>query len=292
MSEAELTEYWDDIRPLNNEMRYSHRPGSIHPKWDPKLPKLQDWVDKIGKEPSPILLVEGPTFSHRLTIYRMVKTIQDKLSDTWIEQGIVNNLTQRAQKVRSIGSITPHDWDLLWNLLTLETLEINEPVRTLVDQGHLCTELFKALWEARFRLDEGQEVKTFVQAISKWMTAETLTPQQKGLLGSLGIQHSVETTYERLDVLFFLITLAHQNDLLSNLIFVLDGLDKVVTQGVGQRKLLLKELFDFCIAAERWSRLGAPIGFMLGYSAEHKPLDSIQRSNLKLGQKLKQYGSV
>lgn len=288
-AETSMQDHWDDASPPGER----RRPGSLRPAWTPPdIDRLKAWAEAVGQEPTPILLVEGPTPAHRAAIYRLTRTVQDDLSDSWLDEGLVKNLSHRLSKVRAIGSITPHKWDLLWNLLTLETLEVEEPLRTLIDQGHLITEAFKAIWEARFRLDEGREVKDVVSAISNWMTGDTLTTDQRALLGTLGITREPTTAFERLDMLFFLVALAKQNDLLTSTVFVFDGLEKAVMKGASRRKELLKETFDFCVAAERWARLGAPIGFLFGYAGDHKPLDAIERSNAKLGAKLKKYGLV
>lgn len=289
-----MQEFWDEVaRPPDSERRPSVRPASIRPNWNPpNIDTLKEWVDGVGTSDSPILLVEGPTPAHRAAVYRLAKTLQDDKSAAWVEQGVVENLTERLSKVRAIGSIIPHEWDLLWNLLTLEQLEVEEPVRSLIDQGHLFTEFFKAIWEARFQLNEGKDIKPFVTALSRWMTAAPLDSSQKELLGQLGIERELETTFERLDMLFFLVALAKQNELISQLVFVLDGLEKVASLGVSPRRQRSKELLDFFLVADRWARLGAPIGFLLGYSNEHRPLDSLERSNAKLGKRLRSYKTV
>ncbi len=284
---------WTDMRSSDNERRASQRPGSLRPSWDPPaIDRLQEWASRVGQDPSPVLLVEGPTPTHRATLYRLTKTVQDDLSDSWLTEGLVQNLTHRLSKVRAIGSIIPHEWDLLWNLLTLETLEVEDPLRLLVDQGHLITEAFRAIWEARFRLDEGREVKDVVSALSKWMTCGELDVGQRKLLTELGITREPSSTFERLDLLFFILALAKQNELVTSTVFVFDGLDRVTRLGIGRRRAFYKELFDFSVAAERWARLGAPIGFMLGYSKDHDPLNVIESAHPKLGRKLRSYALV
>jgi len=288
-----LQEDWDDLKPPDSERRPSHRPDPLRSSWDPPdIDRVQKWVSQIGVEPRPLLLIEGPTPAHRASVYRLTKTVQDALADKWLERGIVENLTERFAKIRAFGSIIPHDWDLLWNLLTLDKLEVEEPVRYLIDQGDIFTQAFKAIWEARFRLDEGKELQTFVTTLSRWMTAATLTPEEKTLLGSLGIEHELETTHERLDMLFFLATLARQNELLHPTVLVLDGLERILTQGTAKRKAYLKELHEFLMAVDRWGRLGSPIGFMIGYSNEHDALEGFEKANAKVGEKLRKYAAV
>jgi hypothetical protein len=214
------------------------------------------------------------------------------VSNSWVKEGLTQDLTHRISKVRAIGSIIPHEWDLLWNLLTLENLVVEDPLRMLVDQGHLVTQFFKSLWEARFRLDEGREVREVVQALSNWMTSAPLDDAQREQLTQLGVTRKPVTTIERLDMLFFLLALAKQNDLVEQLVFVFDGLDQAVRQGIGKRRQFYKELADFVLAAERWARLGAPIGFMLGYSKDHDPLGVIEAAQPKLGRKLRTFALV
>lgn len=263
---------------------------ALRPAWDPDVDKVKDWVAKVGSNPErPIILVEGPTPAHRASVYRLTRTVQEASSELWLEQGIVVNLTDRFAKERAIGSIIPHQWDILWNLLTLDSLEVEDQMHLLVDQGGIFTEAFRAIWEARFRLDEGRELKNFVDLLSRWMTSSPLSSEERQLLGELGVKSEIETTYERLDLLFFLVTLAHQNELIGTRIVVLDGIDRLLMMGVAKRKAALKELLDFCIVAERWARLGSPLGFILGYSNEHDALESFERSNAKLGAKLRRY---
>jgi len=296
MTQADLSleSYWADLCPPDSERRRSQRPGAIKPSWEPDIDRVKKWVSGVGVNPTtPIILIEGPTPTHRSTIYRLTKTVQDDLSGNWLETGLVSNLTERLSKVRSVGSIIPHDWDILWNLLTLEELKVEDgPVRTLVDQGHLFTEGFKAIWEARFRLEEGQELQTFVSTLSRWLTAAPLSPEEKDLLGTLGVENELETVYERLDMLFFLATLARQNDLLFPTVLVVDGIERMLTQGTSKRRELLKEFSDFVMTAERWARLGSPLGFMLGYSNEHEALEGFERANVRFGEKLYKYALV
>jgi hypothetical protein len=294
MSELPLQDYWDALSPPDSERRASHRPDALRSSWEPPdIDRLTKWSSVVGLENSkPLLLIEGPTPAHRASIYRLTKTVQAEMASKWLERGLVANLTDRVAKVRAVGSIIPHEWDLLWNLLTLEQLDVVDPVRSLIDQGDLFTQAFKAIWEARFRLDEGRELQTFVSTLSRWMTASELTRADRELLGSLGIENELETTFERLDLLFFLVTLARQNELIYPTVFVFDGLERMVTQGTSKRKASLKEFYDFCLTAERWGRLGSPLGFMLGYSNEHDALEVFEKSNAKLGEKLRKYASV
>lgn len=292
-AERSLQEDWDDVNPPDSERRPSHRPDPLRSSWDPPdIDRVQKWASQIGVEPKPIILIEGPTPAHRASVYRLTKTVQDVLADKWDEGGLVQNITARLSKMRCVGSIIPHDWDLLWNLLTIDKLEVEDQVRLLIDQGDIFTQGFKAIWEARFRLDEGREIQTFVTTLSRWMTAAKLTSEEKTLLGSLGIEHELETTFERLDMLFFLATLAHQNEMLYPTVLVIDGIERMTTQGATKRKTTLKEFYDFLIAADRWGRIGSPLGFMLGYSNEHGALESFEKANAKLGEKLRKFALV
>jgi hypothetical protein len=294
MDAADLESYWADISPPDSERRVTKRPGSLRPHWEPPPSgALENWVNRIGEEGQrPIVLVEGPTPAHRQALYRIAKIKSKDLDSSWIDRGVVEELTERFSHIRCIGSIGARPWDLIWNFLTLEELVVEEPLKDLIDQGLLFTQAFRAIWEARFLLKEGRDIQPLVEAFTGWITASTLTPEAKTVLGNLGIERELSTPFERLDMLFFLAALAHQNHLVDRLLFVLDGLDRAVTQGTTRRRELLKELDHFCTSADRWSKLDAPIGFVLGYSNEHRALNAIEKSNSKLGDKLQRYLSV
>jgi hypothetical protein len=290
MDVADLESYWEAIQAPDSERRVTKRPGSLRPQWDPPGTALEEWAKRLGQDGQrPIVLIEGPTPAHRQALYRLAKIESKDLDSGWIDQGLVENITVRFSKLRCIGSIVARPWDLLWNFLTLEELVVEEPLKALIDQGLLFTQAFKAIWEARFLLREGRDIRALVEAFSGWVTAAPLTQESKQLLDQLGIERELATPFERLDMLFFLATLAAQNQLLSYQLFVIDGLDRAVTAGTARRKELLKELDHFCTSAERWSKLGAPVGFVLGYSNEHRALAAIEKSNSKLGDKLKRY---
>lgn len=294
MDSADLESYWEDIRPPDSEARVNKRPGSLRPQWDPSQSSgLEVWAKNIGQEDQrPIILVEGPTPAHRQALYRLALIPAKDLDQKWIEQGLVENLTERFSNLRCIGSIVDRPWDVIWNFLTLQDLVVEEPLKALIDQGLLFTQAFKAIWEARFLLKEGRDARQLVEAFAGWVTAAPLTAESKRLLDRLGVERELSTPYERLDMLFFLATWAAQNHLIGRQLFVIDGLDRALTQGTARRKQLLKELDHFCTSAERWSKLGSRLGFVLGYSDEHKALAGIIRSNARLGMKLQRYASV
>lgn len=296
MSQAEqpLYEPWgeDDDSPPDSERRPSHRPSSIRPEWEPNLDLVHTWAKAVGTEDklSPVLLVGGPTPSHRATLFRLAGS--PSVVNGWIEKGLVDALTRSFSKARCVGSIIPHEWDILWSLLTLKGLQVEEPVRSLIDQGLIFTEVFKGLWEARFCLNEDCEIKDLVGTLSRWVSADELTDADRKRLGKIGIDHELTTAYERLDILFFLAALAKHNDLTDGLIFIVDELDRAVLQSANRKKSLLRELSEFCLSVDRWNRLGAPIGFMVGYSSEHPPFESLSRSNTKLGSRFSSYLTV
>lgn len=275
---------WEEDDTLPDSER---RPSSIHPVWEPDLARVDSWVSSVGSETAtPILLVEGPSSAHRWALYKIATAAP---VEGWADQGLVNALTERLSKTRATGSITPHQWDLLWNLLTVSDLEVQGSLRMLVDQGLSISEAFKGIWEARFRLDEGQDLQSFVNLISRWMTAAELSSEERSLLGGLGIENEPDSPFARLDMLFFLATLARQNQLLGPTVFSIDGIEAALMKNPARKKELLKELFDFCIAAERWGRLGSPLGFVLGYNGTYDAMSSFAQAHTKLADKLKSY---
>jgi len=266
----------------NYSLGGGYRAGSFLPRGSiPDIDKLSGWIAQVGCDIPPILLACG-TESSRATIYRLAGAQQDGPGQDWVTEGLINNLTRR---VRTISGI--RDWDILWRLLSLNAFEISESQRYLIDQGHLITEMFKMIWEARFCLNEGRELQEcLVRSIAGWIQGP-LDGSLRGYMSRLVLSRlntvlEPTTSHDRLDLLFFLISLAQQNGLVDNLILVLDGLERVLESDPQSR---LKELADFCVSAERWSRLGTHIGFIIGHS-DVQVLATIQELHPRLGIKL------
>lgn len=245
------------VRPA---LRPKAQSGVIRLNWNPpSAQRVERWFQQVGQEGStPIILIEGPTPAHRATVYRMLEN-QEPVAKEWVRVGLVNAVTERFSTVQAEGSRLPYRWGLLWNLLLIEELVVEDQLELLVNQGLAVTDVFRGLWEARFQLREGHGVYGVIETLSSWMTAANLTQDQRAFLDKVRIKSVVESNYERLDMLLFLATLCRQNHLLDRLTLIVDGIDRSPERA--------QELYDLCLTVERWARLGSPVGLVLGYES-------------------------
>jgi hypothetical protein len=280
----DLEAFWAELRPGLKSP--SEKPESSERE---VAPWVCSWASTVGQGASPILVL-GESDRKQLEVYESIEdpAYASMNASKWVTTGLVANLTQRISKLKMKGSLIPHDWDLIWSLLTLSDVNIerNDALRALLDQGSMFTEAFRAIWEAKFLFNEGQIVAHVVDLLSKWVSNEALTSEDRELLGQLKVTHEVTTPSGRLDVLFMLMTLANQNDLLDRLVLPLEGLDKILGLGLVTRKVALEELYEFFLAADRWARLGSPVGFIFTYTRPDT-LEQLGRSHRKLGKQLK-----
>jgi len=280
MSETDLEAFWAELRPSLKSPESSEREVA---------PWVAAWASKVGQAgTSPILLLEESD-RKSLELYERVEdpAYSSVGAETWLASGLVENLTQRFSSLKMKGSLISHPWDLIWSLLTLTdfNIETNDALRVLIDQGSLFTEAFRAVWEARFLLTEGHIVAPVVELLSKWVSHRMLFIREREQLMQLKITNELTTPSARLDVLFMLLTLASQNNLLDRLVLPLEGLDKVLDLGLVQRKAGLQELYEFVLAADRWARLGSPVGFVITYT-HPDTIARIGRAHRQLGKML------
>jgi hypothetical protein len=237
--------------------------STIHPPpWEPPATCLE-WAHE---DRGSLLVVAGDQEKRDL-LYHQVGALHVEPKDTWQDKLFTGFLADRLSKLRSIGSIVPHEWDLLWNLITVDEIHFDPSLQDLVNQGKLYARINNVLNEARSRLDENVEVKPVVKALGKWLSVGQLEEMyDQSLLGMRG-PNLMPVPYERFDALFFLVTLSSLNGLLAPTVLVLDGLEGIL--GHYHRKGLAKELVDLCMAIDRWSRMGCPLKFIFGLSEEN-----------------------
>lgn len=273
MSEAlELEDYWDDIRPPK-------RPRHLTMDWHPPLSsRIQGWQGQLSLDGPRVLAVEGPTSTHREEVYRTCGAGK-RDGDGWLVRSV------QAHFVDQFWTLLG-DWGLLWGVTDVKELILDDPLHGLVDQGFRFTEVFQALWEIRFLRDEGRDVRSLMMALVDWFSMRPLNAGQQDLLARSKITRELSTPQEQLDVLFFLSALAHQNDVLQNAVVVFDGLDRALGQAPKPCKKLLRDLLGLVTTAERWGRLGSPLGLAIGYHADGGTLGSLERANRKLWHKI------
>lgn len=194
--------------------------------------------------------------------------------DSWLEDGLVTQVIGHFRDVKTTVPRKPY-WDLVWQLFSLKTLESQGSVKLFLDQGSNYHETFFAVWGGRYNYEEG----LFIHSLTKWMIGEKLAPEELDLVRSLGL-NEVQNAFDRINLLFFLIALAYQNQLLKPYVLVLDGLEAL--EGHSNQTQLLTELFDVCLAAERWSRIGSPLTVRLEMASPVKVLHLFRDNHKRL----------
>lgn len=278
MSEAiELEDYWSDIRRSSKR-----RPHRLQTDWKPpSLACVQNWRRQLASDGPRILAVEGPTSVLRGEVYGLCQA-GSQSDDAWLVKGVQSHFVDQLSMLLDASE----SWGLLWGIIDVDELILDEPLLGLVDQGFRFTEVFQALWEARFLLSEGRDVRPLMQALADWLSMRPLEPDQQELLVRSKVTQELSTPQEQLDILLFLVALARQNDVLKDAIAVFDGLDRALKQDPPTRKKLFRELLGLVATVERWGRLGSPLGLAIGYHEEGGTLDSLKRVNVKLWRKI------
>lgn len=255
--------------------------------WMANREAVQSWVRGLDDAGPALLAIEGPTPMHRAEAYRWIFSPQlgwtagdsGNIDTSWVKEGLVEAITQRLAFATQKDS-----WQLFHALIEVPDFVVEEPLRSLVDQGFRFTESFKAIWEARHLLQEGQDAAatTLTTALIQWMTGQALKPETRELLEKAHISRELVSTQDRLDMLFFLLALAQQNGLIDRTVVVIDSFELAVRQPAEPRRALLREALDVVTAAERWTRLGARVGIVFGFSKLHGTLTSLKRYSPKL----------
>ena len=171
---------------------------------------------------------------------------------------------------------TKGTWRLLWGLVALPDLMVEEPLRSMVDRGHSVFHwLFRGIWEARFILREQNDltqVDALIEALGTWASGRVLEASDEVLLTPI-VQRRLGSEQERVSMLCFLLMLAAQNGLLSKSFLLLDRIERAESDQ-------LKELFLVLQGCLPWAKMpGFPLGILVGWSGDSTKL---KRSNAKL----------
>lgn len=243
------------------------RSGTL-PKWaPPSVTGIQRWVQRLPENGDTLLTVLGPSPMLRAEAFRVCYAVpglevvgNGRSTQDWFGKGLANDVSQRVR------ALTGRPWGLVWDLIEVEDFVVEEPLRSLIDQGLCLTGLFKALWECRLLRQEGQEERCLelMGAVLRWLCAVDLSPDQQRLLEQVRIERVLGTLQERLDVMLFLLALANQNGLADRTVFVFDGVERAVRAGVDKRRDLLRQLYETATTFGRWGRLGSGAGMVLG----------------------------
>ena len=99
-------------------------------------------------------------------------------------------------------------------------------------------------------------------------------------LESVGATRRISTDRERMDVLFFILTIAEHNALLNRYVMCFDGLERALT---ADSRGLLRELHTFLLTLDRWVRLaGTPVGVLIGMDTSQRHMSQLRRLHDKL----------
>jgi len=297
---------WPELRPKTLKRRV------VNHAQMPPVEAVIKWTLRFhdeGKRPA-MLVVPGATAADRMGWYRKYlseewvsfrpETVEDIVSEgarDWVDQTILTNFTNRIALAK-VPEETRHDlprwfppdetWELVWALAAVPTFVVEEPLRGLVDQSHyLFHEVYRVLWELRFRVTENKDFKPaleFFQATMRWLTASHLSTTDQAMLEAAGVTRRINSEQERFDVLCFLITLAEHNAILNRCVFCFDGLERAIRP---EKRPLLREMSQFLATIDRWIRMAqAPIGVLIGMDASSRQMAALRRLNAKLADEI------
>lgn len=229
------------------------RPGYTNQDWEPvSREALRKWLLELGDGGRSKFLIEAPSPSNRSSSYKTLLTLP-------VVAGFAKNwIHGTTEEVVSGSSV----WRFLQDLTKGEDLVIGEPLRSLVDRGNLLTDVLRALWEIRFLSKEGLTKEPFIRNFTSWVTSSRTTGP---ILNKIGLERTL-ARHRRLEVFLFLSTLARQNGCFERGVFIIDGIEALLNLPSKVRTVRLKELVRLVKVTNKWSHLGAPIGYIIGYS--------------------------
>lgn len=179
------------------------------------------------------------------------------------------------------------DWEIFWGLVFTPEFLVEEPLRSMVDKGfYLVHSVYRAIWEARFVLREkgpGLLLQQMGSSVLQWLQGLPLTDEDIQRLTAIGIHKRVESDREKSDVLLFLLTLAAHNGLISRVVIAFNGIERALRP---DSRALLRQLDAFCGDLDRWAKLGAPVGAVLGIDLSRGGVSSLRKLNVKLAERV------
>jgi len=257
-----LEDYWADLR------QGIPKPKRVFPGTLESLPQLLAWA-KTPRDPFRVLPGDDRKEAlARLTEDRGALTFW---ANPWGRDPVATSLvhllrdisihpTRRMRPAFSIPLPLPRNnltgWDLLWGLVARKSFVIEEPLRGLIDRRFSrLSDMFRALTEVRFEISErkgGHLIEEAVTSIGRWVEG---SPKIDPFLQQVMIRRPLNEE-EKLGVLFFLLTLAKQNGLVEDTIFVLGDLENADRKEAGDLHRVLSAL-------ERWGPIGCPFRLLI-----------------------------
>lgn len=295
-----LTDYWSDLRPK----RLSSQP--LEPT--PPVDGFMQWATELSDEHHQSYItvpesIQADTFHTYLGLTAFQTGAVNDLSGDptrgWLGGSVLENFTARVAAVRipedcmtkKLSPILANDgratWELLWGLVYCPDFLVEEPLHTMVDKSfYLVHSVYRAIWEARFVLREtgnSDKLMQIVASLTQWLQGYGLMETDIKVLTEIGIHKRVESDREKTDVLLFLLTLAAQNGLMSRAVFAFNGIDRALRP---DSRSLLRQLDAFLGDLDRWVKLGAPVGAVLGIDTSRGGVSTLRKLNPKLAARI------
>lgn len=177
------------------------------------------------------------------------------------------------------------DWEVLWGLVGLSFLVMNEPLDTMVDQRFsMLSDAHRGLIEARFSvLDQSAPaISTAIEPLAHWLAGlkhSEMSREGHSFLRRAHISQAV-TKIERFELLHFYLTLAKQNGLLGSAVLLLDGLENLTSPEVAE------DLSAFLQISDLWVRYGSPIGVLIGWRGTKEDAKELRKLHPLLARKI------
>jgi hypothetical protein len=298
-SAAPLADYWSDVKPK----RLKRRVVEVNPGVEDFL----RWAAQLC-EPQHASAITVPESVHTRVVHTylslnsfqtgVINCVSGPQTHDWLAGNVLDSFTARVAHARipedcmskqlsSAWVTNQTSWELVWGLIFVEDLVVEDSLRDMVDKGfYLVHSVYRAIWEARFILKEkgeGELLQRMVSSVLQWVQGLPLTNEDISVLTSIGISKRVESDRERADILLFLLTLAAQNALLSRAIFAFNGIDRALRP---DSRGLLRQLDSLLGDLDRWSRLGAPVGVILGLDTSRGGVSTMRKLNPKLAERV------
>jgi hypothetical protein len=216
----------------------------------------------------------------RLRVVPSAEECPFSLPTHWLQEPQVETVRQMLGTQTSMGK------SLLRSLITTEDFQVEGSVRSMVDKGfYLVHSLFQALLEARFAHTEGQEALAVAleHTIIRWVSSEPLEAADYALLNQVRVQRLVKSEHERMDLLLCLATIASQSGLVGPVVLGYGELEEAL---YAHCRPALRQLCDVLGDVDRWSKLGSPVGVVVGFRNGRRDLPSLRRLNPKLAERI------
>lgn len=214
--------------------------------------------------------VLGPSRADRSLTYRAITNSiapnEDVILEAFTTERFIDSLTTNVD-------VAFGQYGLAWELAVTTSLNIEFPLRDLVDETGLAHDVFRLIWEMRFLMQEqpdGAAALEWLGTFQRWSRAEPLTAEDFGRLDDADVRSRPSTFEERVTILLLLLSLANQNGVFDHMLVILDAVD--------DPSCPLEEILAVLRAFDAWAlHASVPVGFLAGFDLEKLP--SIRRAN-------------